>query len=103
LRQNTGSDCDRPGPMSSRPISGSNCDAMTTSAAIIQNQSGPGRNVQPATSITSSASGTTLRLRLSRIFHRAIRDSAFLVKPRREGTNGNSQKRICQSPRIQRC
>ena len=38
-----------------------------------------------------------------RIFQRAIAGKRLRVSPRRDGTSGNSQKRICQSPRTQRC
>ena len=31
------------------------------------------------------------------------RQAVLRLSPRRDGTNGNSQNRICQSPRIQRC
>ncbi len=76
---------------------------MTTSAIAIQNQCGPGSTVQPATSIARSRGVTRLRRRLSRIFQRPMSGSEFRLMPWRDGTNGNSQKRICQSPRIQRC
>jgi hypothetical protein len=47
LRQKTGSDCDRLGPIRSLPISGKSCDAMTATVISSQNQTGPGSSVQP--------------------------------------------------------
>ena len=53
--------------------------------------------------MASSVGVTRLRRRLSRIFQRPISGSGLRLRPWRDGTNGNSQNRICQSPRIQRC
>ena len=103
LRRNTGIDCARPGPTSSRPRTGRSCDAATPIAAIVQNQRAPGSTVHPATSKSSSVGDTRLRRRLSKIFQRPMSGTGFRLRPRCDGTNGNSQKRICQSPRTQRC
>ena len=59
---------------------------------------------QPTSSNASSAGGTRLRRRLSKIFHRdeqreRIRDA---LSRRRPEPAGESQAAICQSPRIQR-
>ena len=63
----------------------------------------PGRNVQAATSRATFAGATRLRRRLSKILNREIRDKRLRMRPERLGTHGKSQRRICQSPRTQRC
>ena len=47
LRRNTGIDCARPGPTSSRASTGSSCDAATPITAIVQNQRAPGQHGPP--------------------------------------------------------
>jgi hypothetical protein len=56
------------------------------------------------TSNTSMATGTRLRRRLSKIFHRDNAEMGLPTRrPDRPGTHGKIQGAICQSPRIQRC
>ena len=89
--------------MSSRARTGSSCDAATPTTIAVQTQRRPGSTIHPAMSSASSAGATRLRRRLSRIFQRPIAVSGLRLRPRRDGTNGNSQNRICQSPRTHRC
>ena len=102
--RNTGNDCARPRPdQQPRERPAAAATRATPITAIVQNQREPGSTVQPATSSASSVGATRLRRRLSRIFQRPMSGSGLRLRPRRDGTNGNSQNRICQSPRIQRC
>jgi len=62
-----------------------------------------GNTHQPNKSSEVNASGVTLRLRLSNIFHFDNPDNVFLVKcPLLSCTKGNIQAAICQSPLIHR-
>src|SRR5437588_4948832 len=65
----------------------SSARARTTSAANVHSQAGPGSTVQPRTSISSSAGGTRLRRRLSKIFQRS--------EERRVGKEGRSRWATC--------
>ena len=103
LPRKTGIDCARPGPTRRRASTGRSCDAATPMTVSVQNQRGPGSTVHPAISSASSVGATRLRRRLSRIFQRPMTGRVFRCSPWRDGTNGNSHRRICQSPRIQRC
>ena len=59
---------------------------------------------QPVTSSASTATGTRLRRRLSRIFQRDNAVSALRRQPAcAVGAHGSSHGSSCQSPRIQRC
>ncbi len=80
-RKNTGSDCERPGPISSRATSGSSCDASTPiTAAGPEPVRRPGRIVQPATASSNSVGATRLRRRLSRIFQRPMSGSVIALQ-----------------------
>ena len=67
------------------------------------NQRGWGNTVQPPTASAKSDGATRLRRRLSRIFQRLMSGRRLRATPRRDGTTGSSQNRICQSPRTHRC
>jgi hypothetical protein len=63
----------------------------------------PGRRLQAVNRSATVAGGTRLRRRLSKIFQREMRGRRLRCQaPPRVGTNGNSHRRICQSPRTQR-
>ena len=60
-------------------------------------------NNQVNKSTANMDSGTRLRRRLSKIFHRESAEIGFGTDGlRRDGTLGSNQPAICQSPRIQR-
>ncbi len=59
---------------------------------------------QRRNSSSSIATGTRLRRRLSKIFHRDKAEIGLRTRrPDRPRTRGSSHAAICQSPRIQRC
>ena len=62
-----------------------------------------GATYQPTSVNSTSAAGTRLRRRLSKIFQRDSPESGFRsLRPSAAGTRGKSQLTICQSPRIHR-
>ena len=66
-------------------------------------QRGSGSTVQPSTNNANSAGATRLRRRLSKIFQRDSGVIGFASPPPPgRGTRNQSQRAICQSPRIQR-
>ena len=77
---------------------------MTKSASAVQSAGDPGMNVQAPASSRTSAGGTRLRRRLSRIFQRAIAGRVLGIdRPLPSATSGQIHRAICQSPRTQRC
>ena len=68
----------------------------------VQNQ-GLARQHQAISNKSVAAAGTKLRRRLSKIFQRESAERGLRSeRPAGPGTRGRSQRRICQSPRIQR-
>jgi hypothetical protein len=77
---------------------------MPSRTAANQRAGWPGTHVHTASSSATVAGGTRLRRRLSKIFQREMSGSRLRSRrPERVGTSGKSQRRICQSPRTQRC
>ena len=76
---------------------------MMPITAKVQNQA-DGNTAQPNSSRSVNTAAIRLRRRLSNIFQRDRSESGFLLRrASRMGISGNSQRAICQSPRIQRC
>ena len=101
-RRNTPTEEPCRGAASNRVSVSSVAPPITPRAIAVHAAGRPGHTVQPATRKASSAGGTRLRRRLSRIFQRLISGSRLRAMPCASGTNGNNQSRICQSPRTQR-
>src|SRR6185369_7084764 len=79
-------------------------NAITRNTKRLHNSADPGTNAHEKTSHRNKEGALRLRRRLSRIFQRAINGSRFrTLRPSPLGTVGNSQRTICQSPRVHRC
>ena len=77
--------------------------AVRMATTVKVHSQGCDRRHQASSKSVVAAAGTKLRRRLSKIFQRDSADRGLRSeRPAKPGTRGKSQRRICQSPRIQR-